>query len=313
MKRIVTLTESDLMKIVKRVLNESGVVNNDNTYTLDADYTLNKKKDFIDPMPDTITVKKGTKVILKYGVDYNTFFTLEGIEIVNPDKTTEMGSMWSGCDNRTTFRLSSEKNTTDYDGGALLKNLKKLFCDGDRLKSFEDVKKTYDFLHAKPPYIKNLYGGIYNVTPENKSEIEKTMSSILGQSVEVDNMDEIKESGYVMFGLKGGDIWVYIEYDKPNDAACRGCRFERNYNKNGVNYQWNDLGDKSIHNKNYDKQYDYYKTVVNGITKYYVGRKDNQTIKPSSQTYGSTKDWYMAEIKPDTNTYKLVKSKVFKD
>jgi hypothetical protein len=39
----------------------------------------------------------------------------------------------------------------------------------------------------KPPYFKNIYGGIKNITPKNALEVEKTMSRILKVPVKLSN------------------------------------------------------------------------------------------------------------------------------
>jgi len=162
----------------------------------------------------------------------------------------------------------------------------------------------------KPPYFKNIYGGTLKVTKKNKSEVEKNMSRILKMPVTLgfndsDTSDDLRS----LVNSKGN--LVYIEYDRLGKTYWQ----RRKLTEKGDLYLWGVDGIEYMVDS-FDSKWDYYKKsdLNGGNAKYYVAKKDNSMVKSKVNLVEpqSSGDSYV-ELKPGTNAYNAVKTKVFGD
>ena len=191
----------------------------------------------------------------------------------------------------------------------------------------------------KPPYFKNIYGGIGKVTPKNAAEVEKTMSRILKKPVKLVNWDyemgdrsklEVEtpgiSTGYIYYSEFvnsqefGGTGWKIVKWLESARLATWGVQ-------NGVPWSYYSTHDDAINagiglgaSKS---RWDYAKVMEAGKTYYLVGNNDRKlannanlrTFKPKTfhlQWAANTVDpWF--ELIPGTKAYAAVKQKIFKE
>jgi len=153
----------------------------------------------------------------------------------------------------------------------------------------------------KPPYFKNLYGGIKNITEKNKSEVEKMMSRILNTPVKVHIPEYPNIDGISLRSSEDEYLELYNETDKT----------------------WHLI---TIKNKKGDRR-DYIETYSNGDVIYIIETFDPEWIYiKQSDTNGGNVFYYVqkqdgsmidgqegVQLKPGTKAYDSVKTKVFKD
>jgi len=153
----------------------------------------------------------------------------------------------------------------------------------------------------KPPYFKNLYGGIKNITEKNKSEVEKMMSRILNTPVKVRIPEYPNIDGISLRSSEDEYLELYNETDKT----------------------WHLI---TIKNKKGDRR-DYIETYSNGDVIYIIETFDPEWIYiKQSDTNGGNVFYYVqkqdgsmidgqegVQLKPGTKAYDSVKTKVFKD
>jgi len=149
MKKVVRLTERDLTRIVKRVLNENKSLDEQLIpkkgyegryhYKLKSDYVINflRKKDDFD-FPKTLTMKKGSLGSFGYGSAYNGI-AFGGYD----DYSNSEFTVYIECD-KDDFYVALDRYWAFYSNPTLLKNIKKLFCNGNSQKS---VKEVQDFMN----------------------------------------------------------------------------------------------------------------------------------------------------------------------
>lgn len=162
----------------------------------------------------------------------------------------------------------------------------------------------------KPPYFKNLYGGTLNVTKDNKSEVEKTMSRILKMPVTLGFNDSNTSDDFRDLVNSEGKL-VYMEYDRVGETYWE----RRKLTEKGDLYLWGVDG-IAYYVDSFDSKWNYYKSadLNGGNAKYYVAKKDNSMVKSKVNLVEpqSSGDSYV-ELKPGTNAYNAVKTKVFGD
>ena len=163
----------------------------------------------------------------------------------------------------------------------------------------------------KPPYFKNMYGSIFNITKANTKEVEETMSRILKQTVNIEIWDTnpIK----ISCNSSGGSI-LYVESIVNGKPTWERWNISRD-----MSYIWGSEGSKK-YMFNYDKDWSYLRTALVDDSmkkKYFVHKNDDIPIKMSSQLMPmagsqSSGDTFV-ELRPGTKAYEAVKHKVFKD
>lgn len=153
----------------------------------------------------------------------------------------------------------------------------------------------------KPPYFKNLYGGIKNITEKNKSEVEKTMSRILKTPVKVRITEYPHIEGISLDSSEDEYLELYNETDKMwNLITIKNKKGDRR----DVIETYSE-GDEIYFIETFDPEWIYIKKSHKngGNVFYYVQKQDGSMIDGQE----------IVQLKPGTKAYNSVKTKVFKD
>lgn len=153
----------------------------------------------------------------------------------------------------------------------------------------------------KPPYFKNLYGGIENITEKNKSEVEKTMSRILKTPVKVRITEYPHIEGISLDSSEDEYLELYNETDNMwNLITIKNKKGDRR----DVIETYSE-GDEIYFIETFDPEWIYIKKSHKngGNVFYYVQKQDGSMIDGQE----------IVQLKPGTKAYNSVKTKVFKD
>lgn len=177
MKKIVRLTESDLTHIVKRVLSEKKILGeqlskhgDETVYVLKSDYVLNFK---LIPSgwgrakfnwPKTLTIKKGSDVLIDYVTTSKDSYSVDIDEKTFKNPSVEWSYALGTCGNSDIQVWVELRNTGwgtwgIYSNPTFVKNTQKLFCNGKKLKTYEEIEAFLKILSDSSKFPSFTYKG----------------------------------------------------------------------------------------------------------------------------------------------------------